>query len=1579
MCQSVHYKMKNHTINPETLRKRNSKQRETTEQREARLARDRERKRKNRAMESVTEREKRLQSIRDKRRQKKEMETPIERGKRKERENERRQTARKRARHETIRNEMEKENVNEQAREQTRQGRNRQEQTRRERNRQEEVLVDEERNSDINTIPQSATTISEEEIQMLNDFRKEMDDLHYELCNVCNERIPSMPMMVEGVCKRCYKDKNEIKKFSSENNMDPGDIPDELKSLSEIEEMLIAQVCTVISVYRLRGGQLGYRGNVINFNQDIHEFITRLPRNPSSLDVLVVRRQSSNDPSAFRDFTVRRSKVCRALLWLKENNTYYNDITIDNEILESLPENGSVFNMLPQIHEKQTVDDDANDNEHENEYENESISRTFVPLPPPTRREDDAINETLDRMQSNNSPTIWPDIEGVPINEFKTAGYIARAFPTLYPYGRADFRSSRAIRVLPAEYFKHLLWYKDGRFARHSRWRYFALNSSMRWRALQEGQVYVIQNLRDEQINVKDIQEMIENGDDKMADRIMRYGEGLRGTRQFWMARRYELTDMIKQIGHRGLIFFTFSAADLHWPELHKLMELEGHNGDEAESARKRQQNLIDNPHIAAWFFKKRFEIFFDNILVKQWELDEWWYRYEWQHRGSVHIHGIGKKRNAPTIDWNTIKDNEEEKTNVMRYLDSVVTTINPNINAPFPERHPCQKGSDEINYNLQDYVELINKLQRHTRCSPSYCIRVKGGQQVCRFGYPKDINDHTIICEDKQGQPELVTSRNDPYINPHNRMQLQGWRANVDIKPVLSIHAALQYISKYASKAEPKSVAFTEIFNQILNQSNQDENSLTSIQKLLLNSVAERDISAQETCHLLLGMPLYHSSRQCVSLNLNEETIRWIQGTGYSGNDEEPTTTNGKGRTSQSALKKYWERVDKFEEFSLYRLNLTHKFEKGSWQKVGKENIVRIWPRPSGLRNGEQWEEFCRIKVLLHVPHRSIEQLNGNSDVPWSTIYSQNIDVINSDPNDLLGQPIDKEPELCDEDSFDEIEEEQEEEFRYDWMHLAELGPNTHIQIDADLGSRDMDRNHNWTNEAQQRYSSEDLANVNDFVKQAASDNNNGNIRNDKDSTEINYDSLNQKQKTIFKRIEKHYEDTILGQQVEPLRIIVMGTAGTGKSYVIKAIRARLRAMAEKDGKSPVLVIAPTGVAAFNINGSTIHSTLSIPIMNDKKYELNSIRLKQLQERLQNVSYFIIDEKSMVGRRMLGIIDMRLRQAFPENKNEPFGGRSIILFGDFGQLPPVLDLPMYTNNASRDESSNNGLVAYKQFKEVYELEQVHRQSGTEQQEFKDILLRLREGETNINDWKILAKRFDENLNRIERDRFQDAVFILTKWVEVDKVNNEMLRSLNRPIAKINAVHTGGSEAKRANSDVAKGLEAQLLLTKGCRVMLTSNLWTEAGLVNGSMGIVQDILFEDQGPPALPTAVFVNFEKYNGPTIKDHDGNEVVPIVAIKRSWEGKSGTCSRLQIPLCLAWAITVHKSQGLTLKKSKIDIGDKEFAAGLTFVALSRARSLNDILLKPFNFDRLQRIKNCKRLQERMEEEERLRSLIQ
>ncbi|EXX58668.1 uncharacterized protein LOC105316640 [Rhizophagus irregularis DAOM 181602=DAOM 197198] len=301
--------------------------------------------------------------------------------------------------------------------------------------------------------------------------------------------------------------------------MDPGEVPDDLQNLTEIEEMLIARVFPMMLVYRLRGGQHGYRGNVINFPQNVQELATKLPRHPSSLDVLVIRRHSASNPEAFRDFRVCRNKVIRALNWLKENNRYYADIIIDYEVLRSLPIDGSIDDQLRDV---RMIAEELN---HENE--DNVITRTFVPFLPSTLHEDVAIKNALDRMQSENNPIAWPQINSSPINEFQTPGYIACAFSTLYPTGCADLRAERIWDIKPAEYFKHLLLYKDGRFARHARWWYFALNSQMRWRALQEGKVYVKQNLTDGQITVTDIQERISSGDNHIADKIMRYGEGL--------------------------------------------------------------------------------------------------------------------------------------------------------------------------------------------------------------------------------------------------------------------------------------------------------------------------------------------------------------------------------------------------------------------------------------------------------------------------------------------------------------------------------------------------------------------------------------------------------------------------------------------------------------------------------------------------------------------------------------------------------------------------------------------------------------------------------------------------------------------------------------------------------------------------------------------------------------------------------------------------------------------------------------------------------------------------------------------
>ena len=117
-----------------------------------------------------------------------------------------------------------------------------------------------------------------------------------------------------------------------------------------------------------------------------------------------------------------------------------------------------------------------------------------------------------------------------------------------------------------------------------------------------------------------------------------------------------------------------------------------------------------------------------------------------------------------------------------------------------------------------------------------------------------------------------------------------------------------------------------------------------------------------------------------------------------------------------------------------------------------------------------------------------------------------------------------------------------------------------------------------------------------------------------------------------------------------------------------------------------------------------------------------------------------------------------------------------------------------------------------------------------------------------------------------------------------------------------------------------------VVLCEGASVMLSSNMWTGQGLVNGSMGTIAAILYRSGGPPDLPIVVVVRFDKYNGPT---WGGERFVSIALISRSWKTGKRKMSQRQLPLRLAWSITVHKSEGLTLDRAVIDVGKKEFAA--------------------------------------------------
>ncbi len=188
-------------------------------------------------------------------------------------------------------------------------------------------------------------------------------------------------------------------------------------------------------------------------------------------------------------------------------------------------------------------------------------------------------------------------------------------------------------------------------------------------------------------------------------------------------------------------------------------------------------------------------------------------------------------------------------------------------------------------------------------------------------------------------------------------------------------------------------------------------------------------------------------------------------------------------------------------------------------------------------------------------------------------------------------------------------------------------------MENSSDLGLCNIDQNYDWAGDVRQCYSDLNLADIPNFIQQAREIG----IVNDENTMNraINCQTLNANQIRIFKRIESHYETLITDpNNVEPLRLIVMGIAGMEKSYLINMIHDCLQEIARNrkvNSQSPILVLALTGIAAFNIYSITIHSALSIPISRNN-FDLNGERLKILQKKLEGVVYLVIDEKSMVG-----------------------------------------------------------------------------------------------------------------------------------------------------------------------------------------------------------------------------------------------------------------------------------------------------------------------------------------------------------
>ena len=380
---------------------------------------------------------------------------------------------------------------------------------------------------------------------------------------------------------------------------------------------------------------------------------------------------------------------------------------------------------------------------------------------------------------------------------------------------------------------------------------------------------------------------------------------------------------------------------------------------------------------------------------------------------------------------------------------------------------------------------------------------------------------------------------------------------------------------------------------------------------------------------------------------------------------------------------------------------------------------------------------------------------------------------------------------------------------------------------------------------------------------------------------------------------------------------VMLIGRAGTGKSHFI-------RSLVDRDPQYPQALLAPTGLAAMNIGGQTVHSFFGFPprplIGNAEKPNWFFTRTARAINRL------IIDEVSMLRADVLDAMNQHLQIA--RKSSRPFGGVQMLLVGDFYQLPPVVrgdegqlleDAGYATPYAFSAHCLRDAPLA------AVQLTEVHRQTN---QDFIQILSSIRERRGVEEAVTIL------NTVCLDRSLPKRPVLLCATNAVADGYNTRGLAALEGASAR----YTGGFEGEqpKAQSDRLPA-PMELVLKRGARVIFTQND-PEGRWVNGSLGTVQS-LDDETIIVTLDSGDDVDVERATWPQAR-WTWNAKENRMEVKEEFK-------YVQFPLAPAWALTIHKAQGMTLDSVEIDLGRGAFAPGQTYVALSRARSMGTLRL--------------------------------
>ena len=1441
----------------------------------------------------------------------------------------------------------------------------------------------------------------------------------------------------EWICHTCLSAlrDSKIPKLSVTNGMKWPIKPPEL-NLHQLEERLIALRIPFMQIRELpRGGQYSLKGNVINVPVDIQPTINCLPRpmDDNFTVAIQLKKKLSYKTVDFKE-NVRPLRVLTALHWLMNNSKLYKNsgILIDDDWFQEVTESAeeTVREFLG-VSREQTNDKHSMENEKQEEITTKKDSDAPTDYDSDHYSEIDAsdhvgnIDTLVDDADIDNKCdkvfTFAPGEGQHPISLYndKDAEYLC--FPSIFCGQTPPSKEERIVPVHYSDIVKWELRSVDRRAAQS------VPNIFFKHKKLQMKQISDKVNLavrrckkRGQKITAAEAR------DSNYLDKLVNLDEGyyifrqLRNSPAYLEMRKKDIFAMIRQLS-LPTWFMSLSAADTRWTDLLKMLAKlnDGIEYSETELEKltwQEKTKLVQkDPVTCSRYFDHRVQEFLNTILKSSSEpigkVLDYFYRVEFQQRGSPHIHMLVWVENAPTLETKS----EEE---IIEFVDQYLTCSSDN-----------EKTENLV--NLQSH--------KHSRTCR------KKGKPICRFGFPlpplpktmllypleenidkykkknvdlqksmneykenedipfdeflekiakMDFEDYICCIRSSLKAPKVFLKRKvkEMRINPFNESILLAWKANLDIQIVLEPYGCASYIVGYISKSQRGMSAQLDAAAKEARRGNLDlKKQVRHIGNVFSNCV---EVSAQEAVYLDLQIPLTKCTRDIVFINTSipEERIFLLKP--KAALDELPAESTDV--ESESIIQRYSKRPrplgklcladyvskvdvtypkgnkfsekfddvndddscfnssgdesdDSFDDNNSQSSDLLFEAKNGTKYKNRKVPRIIRYVRYNRKRDPEN---YFREQLMLFVPWRN-EQKDligsfGTYEARYNSVQTSLVSKRNEYEHHAEELEIARQMMENDERDYDQIAPNAEQENR----ETEEEGPAESEKFVCFNPSRVVEQRHYDIGIELQSTCSVPPVETS------------GIILPDGEYLQL-LRSLNLRQREFFNHIV-HW----IKCKDEPVYAFLTGGAGVGKSVVIRALYQSLfRILNLKDGENPddkrILLCAYMGFAAFNISGQTICSAFHRKMYQKGTNHLAADELNTFRIKYRHLKIIIIDEISMVGNMTLSFIDTRLQQLM--GTKEVFGGLSVIAVGDLYQLKPVGDYLISLD--LKKGASSLGRNLWKELFTMYELVDIMRQK--DDLAFAQLLNRLRLNEMTEEDKQKLQTRV---VDRETGDYPKDALHLFAQNCFVDQHNDAILSQL--PGEKIvipchDSVVSANIPASMHQSLIDKlpkeygqtgQLKKSLTVVVGMIVVHTANVDVEDGLTNGATGVVKHIDFRWMEGTNRPSIIWVLFDdprvgramrEKNKKFYNSSIHSDWTPVFETQRTFIVNYKTFQRSQFPVTPASGKTVWKAEGATVDKVVVDLSQQPVRKipHVHYVAFSRVKKLEDLYILNMN----------------------------